>query len=169
MTLCGATGSNSAEFAPGRPHTFRAYSITAHCNPRQIPKNGSPCSRAQRTAEILPSIPRSPKPPGTRSPSTRPSGPAAPSPSICSASTHASSTRASLAIPPWTSASVRLLYESLRSIYLPTTAIRVWCCGDFTFRTMSSQRERSTERAPRPSSFRMIASSPSRWNTSGTS
>ena len=28
------------------PHTFRANSITAHCMPRQIPKNGIFCSRA---------------------------------------------------------------------------------------------------------------------------
>src|SRR5438034_7457696 len=50
--------------------------------------------------------------------------------STCSASTHRMSTRASLAIPPWAIASTRLLYESFRSMYLPTTAIRVSARGE---------------------------------------
>ncbi len=33
--------------------------------PRQMPKNGMPRSRAKRIASTLPSMPRSPKPPGT--------------------------------------------------------------------------------------------------------
>src|SRR5881396_732533 len=61
--------------------------------------------------------------------------------SRCSASTHWTSTRDSLAIPPWASASIRLLYESFRSMYLPTTAIRVVTRGAFTRRTTASQRE----------------------------
>ena len=28
------------------PQTFRAYSIVMHCMPRQMPKNGTLCSRA---------------------------------------------------------------------------------------------------------------------------
>ena len=49
---------------PGRPRC-RANSITAHCMPRQMPKNGMPRSRAKRIASTLPSMPRSPNPPGT--------------------------------------------------------------------------------------------------------
>ena len=45
MTLCGAFGSNSVEFASLMPQTLRAYSMTAHCMPRQIPKNGTFVSR----------------------------------------------------------------------------------------------------------------------------
>ena len=33
---------NSVEWAPARPTTLRANSITAHCMPRQMPKNGMP-------------------------------------------------------------------------------------------------------------------------------
>src|SRR6266540_1777345 len=39
-------GSNSEEFAPSRPHTFLAYSMTAHCRPRHRPRNGTPLSLA---------------------------------------------------------------------------------------------------------------------------
>ena len=40
ITLCGAASSNSPELAPASPALFRAYSITAICIPRQIPKYG---------------------------------------------------------------------------------------------------------------------------------
>jgi len=50
------------EFARSSPHTCRANSITAICMPKQMPKNGTPLSRAWRTAAILPSVPRGPKP-----------------------------------------------------------------------------------------------------------
>src|SRR4028118_1184815 len=36
--------------------------------PRQTPRYGIPCSRAIRAAAILPSMPRTPKPPGIRMP-----------------------------------------------------------------------------------------------------
>ncbi len=52
------------------PQTLRANSITAHCSPRQMPRNGTPRSRAYRTAATLPSTPRTPNPPGMRTPST---------------------------------------------------------------------------------------------------
>ena len=48
----------------------RAASITAICMPKQMPKYGTLRSRAKRAASILPSVPRSPKPPGTRMPCT---------------------------------------------------------------------------------------------------
>ena len=65
----GVSGSNSAELAPSMPQTWRANSTTAICIPRQMPRKGIPFSRAIRAASILPSIPRSPKPPGIRIPS----------------------------------------------------------------------------------------------------
>ena len=33
MILCSASGSTSVEFAVRRPHTLRAYSVTAHWKP----------------------------------------------------------------------------------------------------------------------------------------
>ena len=45
---------------------FRAASMQAICMPRQMPKKGTLRSRANWTEAILPSVPRSPKPPGTR-------------------------------------------------------------------------------------------------------
>src|SRR6266540_3908558 len=46
ITGCGVAGSNSEEFAPSRPHTFCAYSMTAHCRPKHRPRNGTPLSLA---------------------------------------------------------------------------------------------------------------------------
>ncbi len=66
--------------------TLRANSTTAHCMPRQMPRNGVPDSRAWRTAATLPSIARGPKPPGMRMPST---------PRNCSAASSGSSVSAS--------------------------------------------------------------------------
>src|ERR1019366_7976399 len=71
MSLCGVFGSNSVEFASLMPQTLRAYSMTAHCIPRQIPKNGTFVSRARRIALSLPSMPRRPKPGPTRIASAR--------------------------------------------------------------------------------------------------
>ena len=48
--------------------TSRANSMTAHWRPRHRPRYGSPVSRAQWAARTLPSIPRWPNPPGTRTP-----------------------------------------------------------------------------------------------------
>ncbi|KAJ0853375.1 hypothetical protein HanRHA438_Chr14g0650461 [Helianthus annuus] len=62
---CLVSGSNSVLFAFLRPRTDRAYSITAICIPRQIPRYGTLFSRAYLAAIIFPSTPRSPKPPGT--------------------------------------------------------------------------------------------------------
>ena len=52
------------------PHRLRAASTTAICMPKQMPKYGTLRSRANCAARILPSAPRSPKPPGTRMPWT---------------------------------------------------------------------------------------------------
>ena len=69
ITLFFDVSSNSPEFASAKPHTFLAYSITAICIPRQIPRYGTSFSLAYFAAAILPSIPLLPKPPGTISPS----------------------------------------------------------------------------------------------------
>ena len=65
-TTGSSAGPNSVELALGKPARFRAASITAICMPKQMPKYGILRSRANRAASILPSDPRSPKPPGTR-------------------------------------------------------------------------------------------------------
>ncbi len=70
ITGCGVPRFSSVECAPASPQTLRAYSMTATCSPRQMPRYGTFFSRANFTAAILPSIPRSPKPPGTRIAST---------------------------------------------------------------------------------------------------
>ena len=57
--------ANSVDPAPGMPARLRAASTTAICMPKQMPKYGTERSRAKRAAAILPSAPRSPKPPGT--------------------------------------------------------------------------------------------------------
>ena len=44
---------------------FLAYSITANCMPKQIPKKGILFKREYSMALIFPFIPLSPKPPGT--------------------------------------------------------------------------------------------------------
>ena len=53
MTGYGVSGSNSVEFAPSMPTTWRAKSATAICMPRQMPRNGIRCSRAIRAAVDL--------------------------------------------------------------------------------------------------------------------
>ena len=63
-TGCGVFLLNSVLIAPSSPARLRAASITATCMPRQMPRYGMPFSRANRTVSILPSMPRSPKPPG---------------------------------------------------------------------------------------------------------
>ena len=70
-TGCGVFSSNSVEFAPSRPRTLRQNSMVATCNPKQIPRYGTLFSLAYFAANNLPSIPRSPKPPGTKIPSER--------------------------------------------------------------------------------------------------
>ncbi len=66
-----------------------------------------------------------------------------PSRSMRSASTHATSTAASWAMPPWASASYRLLYESFTSMYFPMTPMRQRRRGALIRRTISSQRDSS--------------------------
>jgi hypothetical protein len=46
MTGVSHSGSNSVLLVLGSLQTFRANSMIATWRPRQIPKNGIPCSRA---------------------------------------------------------------------------------------------------------------------------
>ena len=103
MTGYGVSGSNSVEFAPSMPTTWRANSATAICMPRHTPRNGIFCSRAIRAAAILPSIPRSPKPPGIRMPSTSESAARASPSSRVSESTQTISTPRPSWKPEWRS------------------------------------------------------------------
>ena len=105
MTGYGVAGSNSLEFAPSSPTTVRANSTTATCIPRQIPRNGTPFSRANLAAAILPSIPRMPNPPGMRMPSACASRRTASSTESVSASTHTTSSRVPWWMAAWFSAS----------------------------------------------------------------
>ena len=107
MTGALDAGSNSVELAPSMPATLRAYSMTMHCRPRQMPSVGTCCSRAQRSAPSLPSMPRTPKPPGTSTASTPPSALLAPAGvSQSSEGTQRMRTLASLWKPPARRASV---------------------------------------------------------------
>ena len=65
-----AWAPNSVELASLMPTRLRAASRHAICMPKQMPKYGTLRSRANLAARILPSEPRSPKPPGTRMPLT---------------------------------------------------------------------------------------------------
>ena len=84
---------------------LRANSTTATCMPRQMPRKGTPFSRANRAAAILPSIPRIPKPPGIRMPSAWASRRSASSTESVSASTQTTSMRVPWWIAAWFSAS----------------------------------------------------------------
>ena len=105
MTGCGVSGSNSLEFAPSSPATWRANSTTATCMPRQIPRYGMPFSRANRAAAILPSMPRIPKPPGISTPSASDSLRSASAQDSVSASTQITSSLRPWWMAAWLSAS----------------------------------------------------------------
>jgi hypothetical protein len=66
-----AASANSAECARGSAQICRAHSTTASWKPRQMPRSGILRSRARLIAAIFPSVPRTPKPPGTRIPLNR--------------------------------------------------------------------------------------------------
>mmetsp|Transcript_67541 Transcript_67541/g.161225 ORF Transcript_67541/g.161225 Transcript_67541/m.161225 type:complete len:209 (+) Transcript_67541:558-1184(+) len=121
---------NSSELASDHPSTLRAISITAHCIPRQIPRNGFFSSRANRHARTLPITPRSPKPPGTRMPwhffswsiAILCTSLAADS-SRSSAHTHTISSFRFAEIAACWRALVTERYASVPDVYLPTSAI----------------------------------------------
>jgi hypothetical protein len=104
-TTGASHGPNSVEEASASPAWFRAASITAICIPKQMPKNGTLRWRAKRTASIIPGVPRSPNPPGTRIPFTPSSRCTAFGCSKVSLFTQSKRTRTRLAMPPCVSAS----------------------------------------------------------------
>ena len=65
--------------------------------PRQMPRNGTERSRAKRAALILPSMPRTPKPPGIRMPSASSSSRAV----SLSSSDSESTQKTSIFVPWW--------------------------------------------------------------------
>ena len=106
MTCVPVSGANSEEFASFIPAILRAASITMHCSPKHRPKVGILFSRANVRAPSLPSIPRTPKPPGTHTASTSLKASRAPSGvAQSSLAIHFSSTFALFANPPARSAS----------------------------------------------------------------
>ncbi len=151
------------------PATLRANSITAACIPRHIPKNGILFSLAYLTAQILPSMPRDPNPPGTSMPSAIPRVPAQLSSSIFSESTNVRFTLQSLEIPPWDRASFKLLYDSVRSTYFPTIAMLTEYFGFLYFSTSSSQASSLGALVQIWSCSTILSSSPSLRNIRGTS
>mmetsp|Transcript_3181 Transcript_3181/g.11503 ORF Transcript_3181/g.11503 Transcript_3181/m.11503 type:complete len:327 (+) Transcript_3181:525-1505(+) len=171
-------GSNSALFASFSPTTLRAYSMTASCMPRQMPKYGIRCSRAYLAARIFPSTPRSPNPPGTRMPSARFSLAQASSyvrASLRSCSGWSSSAATQIRSSLWpaaTAACSRALrmdrYESESPVYLPTTAMPTF------FVSVSSRSARSCHwvmsgvAAGRRSAVRMALTAPCFSMTRGT-
>jgi hypothetical protein len=92
------------------PHTLRANSMIAVCMPRQMPKKGSPVSRAARIASTIPSrrARRSPRAPSRPSYAARISRARA---AVVNRSldTQSTSTPTAVAMPPCTSDSCTLL------------------------------------------------------------
>ena len=88
-------------------------------------------SLAYLIAWILPSIPLSPKPPGTRTPETSDKSSATFSAVTVSESIHLISTSAELYTPPCFKASTTLIYASWSWMYLPTNATLTFLVGFF--------------------------------------
>jgi hypothetical protein len=66
ITGCGAAGSNSVLLAPFQPGHVARVLDGGHLHAQADAQVGHACSRAYCAATILPSMPRLPKPPGTR-------------------------------------------------------------------------------------------------------
>ncbi len=105
ITVCGERLSNSRELARSNPAQSRATEITITCNPRHNPKHGMPWSREYPAAATMPSMPRSPKPPGITMASSPRSRSVANRSGTSSASIQSSSTSAPWWKPAWRSAS----------------------------------------------------------------
>ena len=115
--------SNSEELASFNPKTSLAYSTTAICIPKQIPKNGTLFSLAYFIVWILPSIPLLPNPPGTTIPSYFCRTSFAFSLVIFSEFTNSTLTFTWFANPAWYKLSITDIYESSSFTYFPTIAI----------------------------------------------
>ena len=100
MTGYGVFLLNSVLFAFSNPQTLRANSITAHCNPRHIPKKGTLYLRAYLHDKIFPYDPLEPKPGSSKIPSIEPKiRSASLSDFISSVATHLTFTLASFSTP----------------------------------------------------------------------
>ena len=77
-------------------------------------------------------------------------------------------TRVRVCIPACNKASVREIYESLRSIYLPTIAIFTSASGSALVSTTSCHAERSAGSTLSPNLSTTIVSSPCSFSISGT-
>ena len=140
MTGLSVNMSNSVELASPVPTTSRANSMTAHWSPRHRPRYGMRCSRAKWAARTLPSMPRWPKPPGTRIPATPSSRSCRFSWVSASESTQRTLASTSCAQAAWRSASVTDRYASGSSMYLPTRAISTTGLGALIRATSARQR-----------------------------
>ncbi len=169
MTGWGVWGSSSAEWAPVMPHTFRANSTTASCIPRQMPRKGILFSRAYRMASILPSMPRFPKPPGTKMPWTPASSRSAVSAVTSSELTQRMFTETPFSMPPWVSASATDRYASCSPTYLPTRAMVTAPAGCLARWTMVAHSVRSGAWQISPKRRTTTSASPSRSSMRGTS
>ena len=67
ITALPHSASNSDELASPIWHMLRANSMICTCMPRQMPNTGILLRRAVSMAATMPSMPRTPKPPGTSS------------------------------------------------------------------------------------------------------
>ena len=129
------SGSNSVELALVKPATFRAISITINCIPKHRPRYGTFFSRAYWAAEIIPSIPLEPNPPGTTIPHAYSRNLSGPSFSIISDGIQFKRTARSCPSAAWFKASLTEIYASGKSAYLPTIAISIGFLGVFILST----------------------------------
>jgi len=132
-------GSSSTLCASWNPQTCLANSMMATCIPRQRPRYGTLFSLAYFAAEIIPSTPREPNPPGTMIPAISPSSSFALSSFNVSESIQWRSTVARSAIPPCFNASTTEMYASCSAIYFPTKAIFTSLFGWRRESTIASQ------------------------------
>ena len=114
--------------------TFRANSTIAICIPKHIPKKGILFCLAYLIAEIFPSVPLLPNPPGIRIPETFFNFSFILFDFKLSDSILIKFTFTLLSIPPWVKASSSDLYASFKFTYLPIIAMFIWV---FVFKIIS--------------------------------
>ena len=117
----------------------------------------------------MPSIPRSPKPPGTIMPSQSFSISGAVSRVIFSESIHWIFTLASLTMPPWCRASATDRYASCNATYLPTRPMVTSLSARFCRSVMAVHSVRSGSRFSRPRWWQTLSVRPSFSSIMGTS
>ncbi|KAH3684345.1 hypothetical protein WICPIJ_004691 [Wickerhamomyces pijperi] len=130
----GESGLNSSEVASATPTTERTNSMTEIWKPKQTPKKGMLFSRAHLAADIIPSVPLVPNPPGTKIPSAQHKECQAlwnltlsslnwDSGSKSEASTQMISKRRRTLMEECSRALITDKYESFKCVYFPTRAI----------------------------------------------